>query len=41
MAFEEFRYSYEYKTLTYHKGFALGMIAAMKQFISEVRASIP
>ncbi len=35
--FEEFRYSYEYKELEYHRGFALGMIATMEQLISDLR----
>lgn len=37
--FEEFRYSYEYKELSYHTGFALKMIDAMRQVISETRKS--
>lgn len=37
--FEKFRYSYEHQSLTYHKGFALEMIKAMKQFISDTRKS--
>ena len=36
--FEEFRYSYEHQSLTYHRGFALKMIDAMKQVINEERA---
>jgi HEPN domain-containing protein len=35
--FEKFRYSYEHQSLTYHKSFALEMIKAMKQFISDTR----
>lgn len=39
--FEEFRYSHEHQGLTYHKGLALGMITAMKQFISDARSKCP
>lgn len=35
--FEQFRYAHEYKSLEYHQTFALSMIEALKQMISEVR----
>ena len=37
--FEKFRYSHEHQSLTYHKRFALEMINAMKEFITNTRQS--
>lgn len=39
--FEQFRYSYEHKSLSYHRGFALQMVQAMQKFIDNKRRAKP